>query len=111
MENKAEDKNLINEVYADGSVSETLERVNGVKTQTSAALGSESAKTASESSKAKARAGKFAPVPDQSASNSKLSDSEVEYVAVHNDESAPDYRDEIYREKPVEGRTANQDQL
>ena len=105
MEKKTDDKNLIKETYAEGSVSETLAEVNdGVSTETSAALGTQPPTT---SSVEKARDGKYPAIPDQNGRNSQLSDSEGEYQAVHNDQSAPDYRDEIYREKPVEGRIAN----
>lgn len=105
MEKKTEHKNLIKETYAEGSVSETLAVVNdGVSTDTSEALGSQ---PPSSSGVDKARDGKYPAISDQSGRNSQLSDGDSEYKAVHNDQSAPDYRDEIYREKPVEGRVAN----
>ena len=105
MEKKTDKKNLIKETYARGSVSETLAEVNdGVSTDTSATLGTQ---PPASSGVDKARAGKYPAVPDQSGRNSELGDSEGEYKAVHNDQPAPDYRDEIYREKPVEGRVAN----
>ncbi len=105
LEKKTDHKNLIKEVYAEGSVSETLAEVNnGVRTDTSEALGNQ---PPSSSGVDKAKTGVYPAIPEQSGQNSKLSDGDTEFNAVHNDQSAPDYRDEIYREKPVEGRVAN----
>ena len=107
VEKKANSENLIKKVYTKENVSETLGEENDwVKTPMDDTA---EGVPPSDSAVRKAQAGKETVIPEQNGRNSHLDDAEkVEYKAVHNDTPAPDYRDEIYREKPVEGRIANQ---
>ena len=107
MGKKTDDENLFKKVYNKENEAETLAEENGwVKTPVDDTL---EGVPPSDSALRKAEAGKETVIPDQNGRNSHLDDAEkLEYKAVHNDTPAPDYRDEIYKEKPVEGRIANQ---
>lgn len=107
MENKTDNENLFKKVYTKENEAATLgEKNDWVKTPMD---DTEQGLPPSDSALQKAQSGEKIVIPDQTGRNSQLGDAEkVEYQAVHNDTSAPDYRDEIYREKPVEGRIANQ---
>lgn len=107
VEKKTDNENLLKKVYTKENVAETLgEKNDYVKTPVDDTA---EGVPPSDSALRKARAGQQTVIPDQNGRDSHLDDAEkVEYHAVHNDTPAPDYRDEIYREKPVEGRIANQ---
>ncbi len=106
MEKNSDDRNLIKDAYSKENVSETLaEKNDWVKSPADDPL---EGTPPSDSAIRKAQEGKQTVIPDQDGRNSQLDDAEkVEHKAVHNDVSAPDYRDEIYKDKPVEGRVAN----
>lgn len=106
MEKKTDDENLIKNTYTKENVSETLSEKNDwVKSPDDDTL---EGVPPSDSAIRKAQQGKQTIIPDQDGRNSHLDDAEnLEYKAVHNDTSAPDYRDEIYKDKPVDGRIAN----
>lgn len=111
MEKKTDqsNENLLGNVYSEESTRDTYDRVTGsydVKPD-------DTREPPSSSAVDRAREKQDAVVPEQNGRNSRLSDGDddaerQEYRAVHNDTSAPDYRDEIYKEKPVEGKIANQ---
>ncbi|MBN9390597.1 MAG: hypothetical protein J0I20_21380 [Chloroflexi bacterium] len=106
MEKNTDDENLFKKVYTKENVSETLaEKNDWVKTPVDDKV---EGVPPSDSAIKKAQAGKQTVIPDQNGRNSHLDDAEkLEYQAVHNETPTPDYHDEIYREKPVEGRVAN----
>jgi len=106
LDKKTDDENLLKKVYTKENEAGTLaEKNDWVKTPADDTL---EGTPPSDSALKKAQAGKQTVIPDQDGRNSHLDDAEkVEFKAVHNDASAPDYRDEIYREKPVDGRIAN----
>jgi hypothetical protein len=106
MKKKTDDENLFKKVYTKENVSETLAEKNGwVKTPMDDTA---EGVPPSDSAIKKAQEGKKVVIPDQNGRNSHLDDAEkLEYKAVHNETPTPTYRDEIYREKPVDGRVAN----
>jgi len=106
VEKKTDDENLVKKAYSRENVAETLaEKNDWVKSPTDDPT---EGTPPSDSAIRKAQEGKQTVIPDQDGRNSQLDDAEkVEYKAVHNDTPAPDYRDEIYKDKPVEGRVAN----
>jgi len=106
LEKRTDDENLLKKVYTKENEAETLAGKNDwVKTPVDDTL---EGTPPSDSAIRKAQEGKQTVIPDQDGRNSHLDDAEkVEYKAVHDDIAAPDYRDEIYKEKPVEGRVAN----
>ena len=106
MQKNSNDENLIKDAYTKENVSETLaEKNDWVKTPNDDTL---EGTPPSDSAVRKAQEGKQTVIPNQDGRNSHLDDAgKVEYRAVHSDTPAPDYRDEIYKEKPVEGRVAN----